>query len=288
MKKFTSISCATVAAMFGSQALAAGSPWLPAPEGGNFSIAYVKQEANKFYRGTSKVSTPGGGEDLSQETVWLTGNVGISDAAAFDFRLGRSESSFITGEGLPPSEAELSGFTDMNLGLTLRLVDEVVTPSAPSVALRAGLIIAGNYEVGLINSLGDGGDGYELSLLVGKFFTDRFALSGEAGYRHRDSNSHNIPESWFYRVSAGAILSRHVTLSLNYDVVDSQSGLDIGVPPFSPANFPEIEEDAKLLGTALNLIVSDSTSVTASYAKVLDGRNVADGEAFSLSLNHSF
>ena len=70
-----------------------------------------------------------------------------------------------------------SGLADVNLGVTWRFLDEALSDYAlmPSVALRAGGIIAGDYQTGYINSLGDGGDGFEVSALAGKFFADRFA-----------------------------------------------------------------------------------------------------------------
>lgn len=275
-------------AICGVQVLAAGSPWLPAPQGGNVSVSYVNQEATEFFRQTSKVPTPGGGHELSQSTIWVTGTYGISDAVAFDFQLGRAESSYATGVGLPPSRANISDLTDINLGVTWRVVDEVVNPDLPSIALRAGLIRAGNYETGLINSIGDGGDGFEFSAMAGKFVSDRFALSAEIGYRDRDSDTHDIPANWFYRFRAGYFVSNQVSLSLNYDIEDATSGLNIGIPPFSPARFPDLEEDIHLFGPAVNLVVSDQVNVSASYARVIDGRNTAASDVFGISVNYSF
>ena len=288
MKNTGRIILAAVAAVFSFQALAAGSPWLPAPQGGSANVSYVDQSATEFFRQTSKVPTPGGGHELSQQTLWVTGTYGISDAVAFDFQLGRAESSYATGAGLPPSQASISGLADINLGLTWRVVDEVVNPSMPSIALRAGVIRAGNYDTGYINSLGDGGDGFELSAMAGKFLNSRLAVSAEAGYRNRNSDTHDIPSNWFYRFRAGFFATNQVTLSLNYDIEDATSGLNIGVPPFSPARFPDLEEDIHLLGPAVSFAVSDTTSITGAYAKVIDGRNTAASEVFSFTLSVSF
>ena len=79
-----------------------------------------------------------------------------------------------------------------------RLVDEVIS-DAPSLAVRVGGIIGGDYDTGYINSLGDGGNGYEISVIAGKFLGDRVGLSGELGYRDRDSD---IPSEVFANVSA--------------------------------------------------------------------------------------
>lgn len=288
MKIFSRMIVLAAAAVSAPLALAAGSPWLPAPQGGNVAVSYVDQSATEFFRQESKVPTPGGGHELAQQTVWVTGTWGISDAVALDFQLGRADSSYAVGPGLPPAKADVSDMTDINVGLTWRVVDEIVNPSMPSIALRAGLIRAGNYETGLINSIGDGGDGFELSAMAGKFLGDRFAVSGEIGYRDRDSDSHDIPANWFYRFRAGVFLSNQVSLSLNYDIEDATEGLNIGVPPFSPARFPDLEEDIHLLGPAINFVVSDEVSITGSWAQVIDGRNTAVSDVYSFTLNYSF
>ncbi len=63
------------------------------------------------------------------------------------------------------------------------------------------------------------------------------------------------------------------------------SGLDIGVPPFSPRYFPELQEDVHLLAPTVNFAVSDRKDTAASYAKVIHGRNTAASNVFSVSLS---
>ena len=288
MRIFSRIAMFAVAALFGAQAMAAGSPWLPAPQGGSVSVSYVDQSATEFFRQESKVPTPGGGHKLAQQTFWVNGTYGVSDAVALDFQFGRAESSYPVGPGLPPSKADISDLTDINIGVTWRVVDEIMNPSMPSIALRAGLIRAGNYETGLINSLGDGGDGFELSAMAGKFVGDNLAFSAEVGYRNRDSDTHDIPPNWFYRFRAGVFLSNQVSVGLNYDIEDATEGLNIGVPPFSPARFPDLEEDIHLLGPSVNFVVSDSVSLSGSWARVIDGRNTAVSDVYSFTLSYSF
>ena len=271
-----------------STELAAGSPWLPPPGGGSLSVSYVTQSATEFYRSTAKRPTPGGGADLAQETLWVEGTYGLADAWALDFRFGQASSSFVTGPGLPPSQANISGLADLNLGVVWRVVDEIVRPSAPSIALRAAAIKAGDYDTGYINSLGDGGDGLEISAIVGKFVTDRFALSGEVGHRSRNSSDHDIPNSIFARFLAGVIVGDRFSLSLSYEIDDSRSGIEIGGPGFSPSRFPELQEDSHLAGATVGVTVSDRVSVGASFGKVVDGRNTAASDVGSISVSLSF
>lgn len=286
-REFTRIG-ATAFALCASSALSAGSPWLPPPGGGSLAVSYLSQSATEFYRSTAKRPTPGGGLELAQETFWIDGTYGISDAVALDFRFGQASSSYATGPGLPPSQANISGLADLNLGVVWRVVDEIVRPSAPSVALRAALIKSGDYETGYINSLGDGGDGVEVSAIVGKFVSDRIALSGEVGYRSRNSGDHDIPNSVFARFLAGVIVGERLGLSLSYEIDDSSSGLEIGGPGFSPSRFPELQEDIHLVGPTVSYAVTDRASIGGTYAKVVDGRNTAASDVWSVSVSLSF
>ena len=149
--------------------------------------------------------------------------------------------------------------TDSNIGVTWRIADELVNPSMPSIALRGGAIIEGSYTAGYINSIGDGASGLEVSALAGKFFADRFAVSGEVGYRVRDED---VPSDVFVNVSGGVLLD-NIGLSVNYKLVDAQSGFQINDPDFSPTArmFPRLEEDIQFLSGTVNLNVSDQTNI---------------------------
>ncbi len=266
--------------------LGQASPWLPAPGAGDITVSYVSQEATEFYRQTEKRPTPGGGNDLEQQTLWVTGSYGLSDAWALDLRVGTAESTFPAGPMAPfPPKENLSGLVDLSAGIVWRMTDEL-TGSGATTALRGGVIIAGDYTTGYISSLGDGGDGAELSVIVGKLVGDRVAVSGELGYRHRNSN---VPADTFLNLSAGVAMGAGSGLSLDYRMVDAESsGLDIGVPPFTPARFPELEEDIQLLIGTLSFSLTDTTNLGVSYGAVLDGRNTAASDVVSVSVGFSF
>ena len=286
-KSLSILAVVAAVAICASPAFAGGSPWLPAPGGGSITVSYVSQKATEFYRGTVKGPTPGGGNELSQNTVWVDGTYGFSDSLALDFRVGGAQSSFATGPGLPPSQDSITGLADVNVGLVWRAVDELVS-DGPSIAFRVGAIKAGSYETGYINSLGDGGNGVEVSALIGKYIEDRFAVSGELGYRNRSSGDHDIPANLFARLAAGVILGSRVGVTFNYEMENATSGLQIGGPGFSPSVFPELEEDLHLVGPTVSIAVSDRAGIGASYAKVVQGKNTAVSNVFSVSLSYSF
>ena len=264
-----------------SPAFAGGSVWLPAPGGGSMTVSMVAQNATEYYRLTKR-PTPGG-QELSQQTIWVDTTYGLSDSVAIDFRAGVAGSSFPAGVG-PATRSSYYGATDMNIGVVWRVVDELVS-SAPSIAVRVGAIKAGSYETGNINTLGDGGNGLEVSALVGRFIGNNFAFSGEFGYRYRDNS---IPANLFGRISTGVIVGSRLGISFSYDVDDATSGLEIGGPGFSATRFPEVHEDIHIVGPSATLALSDSVSVGTAYGKVVKGRNTAASSIYSVFIGYSF
>lgn len=280
------LTCTAIVFCVSSRPLFAdGSAWLPEPGTGHLSLSYVSQSAEEFYRGTDKRPLPGGGqEDLAQNTVWLGGTYGLNDSFALDIQTGWAKSQFMTGPGIPTPSESFSGMVDTSVGLTWRIVDEVVS-DLPSVALRVGAIRAGDYETGYINSLGDGGDGYEVSLVVGRFIGDQVGLSAELGARNRNEN---IPGERFANLSGIWFLNDALTLGVEYRMVNSTSGLQIGGPGFSPNRFPEIEEDTQTVGARLYYSVNENFSLSLFGASVIDGRNAAASSIFGVSASYSF
>ena len=262
-----------------------GSPWLGAPATGYLSLAYVFQSADEFYTVSGeKGPTPGDGEDLEQRTTWLTGGYTINDDWGLDMQIGHATSDFITGPGIPAEMDSYSGLVDANFGLTYRIVDEA-TGGLPSVAVRGGVIVAGDYMTGNINALGDGGDGLELSLIVGKFFTERLGFSAELGYRNRNND---IPENYFTNLVGYVLASERLSFAIDYRRVDSGDGLTIGGPGFSPRRFPEVEEETQMLGGRLFATLTEQLSLALFYSHVLDGANTPKSDVIGASVSYSF
>ena len=282
----TTLTCSVFVFCLSSRpALGDASAWLPEPGTGHLSLSYVSQSAEQFYRGQEKRPLPGGGgEDLSQATVWMGGSYGFNDSFAVDVQTGWAKSQFMTGPGIPTPSESFNGMVDTNIGLTWRIVDEVISDS-PSIALRAGVILAGDYETGFINSLGDGGDGYEASLVVGRFLGDQVGLSAEFGLRRRNNN---IPGERFANLSGIWFLNDSLTVGVEYRMVNSTSGLQIGGPGFAPDRFPEIEEDTQTVGARLYYSVNENFSLSLFGGSVIDGRNAAASNIFGAAASYSF
>ena len=134
------------------------------------------------------------------------------------------------------------------------LHDEFASELFPiTVTTQAAGIVAGSYQQasqGNPHSPGDGANGLETSLLLGKMFELGVSVYGEIGYRWRDSG---VPNDLFF--SAGASYPFYPDWSVNgrYVGVEGQSGLDIGVPPFNQnIGFPKLKEEVHLMEYGLN------------------------------------
>ena len=264
------------------QAVADGSAWLAEPDTGYVSMSYVTQAADQYYRQTCPPSSRRGSDrcalpgDLTQDTVWLTTSYGMSDSFALDARVARAMSD-LAGQGQ-------SDLGDATIGVTWRLLDET-TGANPSVALRGGVIIAGNYETGQLTSLGDGGNGFELSAIVGKFISSRVGLSAEVGVRDR---YHGIPTNIFTNLSGIVLVSNRLVLGLDYRRVDTSDGFDIGGPGFTSDKFPQAREESQLVSASAFVNLTDRLSGSVVYGSVVGGRNTADSEVFGISLSYSY
>ncbi len=296
------LASSSLLACLGQQpALAQGTAWIAEPGTGSFSFSYVSQNAFEFYRETTTTKGPleATGANLAQNTVWIGFNYALHDAVAVDVQTAWAR-SFVEGAVGPAGGQEsYSGLFDTNVALTWRIVDELVS-DAPSVALRVGAIIAGGYDTGYINSLGDGGNGIETSLVVGKFW-DALGLSAEVGYRNRGSTEVNpdavgaatggtvdIPADTFVNMFLFLPLGSRVTLGADYRIVNALSGIDIGGEGFSPSRFPGLQEDARILGGRLLADATGSVGISAFFGQVVGGRNTAKSRIFGLGLSVGF
>lgn len=284
-------------------AFAQGTVWLPTPESGTVTVSYVSQTADNLWVGESgpdPIPIPFLG--LDQDTLQVSATYGLADALALDARFGRSEVSPKNGGPIPLTT---DGWTDLNVGVTWRVVDEL-TSDAPSFAMRLGAIVAGNYDAGGAGpaevmgdpsrvgagptAIGDGSDGFEVSGVVGKVFASRLALSGELGTRNRGSG---VPRETFMNIDAQMIAGQYLVLSARYYLQSSAGDLDIGPPPSPGAHgrywrrFPHVAEDVSRisLGGTVNL---GGMSVGLDWFSVLDGRNTAEFEAVRGTFTYYF
>ena len=281
---------------------AQGTPWIAEPGTGTVSITYANQNAAEFFRQTTRVKGPlDPDKSLAQNTMWFGVNYAITDAVALDVQSAWAR-SFVTGAAGPSGGQEsYSGLFDSNIALTFRLVDELIS-DAPSVAVRVGGILAGAYDTGYINSLGDGGHGVETSLIVGKF-GDAAGFSAELGFRIRGGTEVNtqavggsgasgetvdVPNDMFVNLGLFIPAGSAVTLGVDYRIVNALSGIDIGGPGFSPSRFPGLQEDAHIVGGRLLANVTDTVNLNVFFGQVVAGRNTAASRIFGAGIGFGF
>ena len=304
----TVAGAALVVSLPAQPAFAQGSPWIAEPGTGTISFTYANQNAKEFWRpvdgSITKVTGPLGASDanLAQNTMWFAANYAVNDFVALDIQSAFA-SSFVKG-GVGPSggEESYSGLFDSNIALTFRLVDELIS-DAPSVAVRIGGILAGAYDTGYINSLGDGGHGLETSLIVGKFGSAA-GFSAELGFRVRGSTEVNqqalggagamsgetvdIPNDMFVNLGLFIPAGNAVTLGVDYRMVNALSGIDIGGPGFSPSRFPGLQENAHLVGGRLLINATDTVNLNVFFGQVVAGKNTAASRIFGAGVGFGF
>lgn len=277
-----------VSASLSAPAQAAGSPWLGEPGTANFSVSFVRQYADEKWTGAGgAVKGPMPGGELTQGTLWLSGDYAFRDNLALDAQVGWARSQL--------AQDMDNGLADANVGLSWRVLDEFI--GAPlSVALRGGVIVAGSYDTGTalattsgappgIYAIGDGGDGIEGSIIAGKTFAERVGVSLEIGMRNRNND---IPNNMFYNLTSFVELNKQVTLALDYHRVASDGDLNIGVPPFTPDRFPEVAEEATVVGGRVAVALTEKASATLYYGNTIDGRNTSASSIFGMALNYGF
>ena len=255
------------------------APWTPAQGSGEAEISFTRQEATLFNPGDAEAPLP---DELSLNTIALSLSYGLSNRLAADVQVGYAKSKFPVVMGLAP-QGGLDGLTDIQIGLRYKVLDEL--DGAPmTVTLGVAGIIDGGYDTGALSAIGDGGSGGQAALAVGRSIGP-ISLSGDIGYRTR---SNDIPNEIFGAVNASVSPVSGVSVYGGVSFVDSTSGIDIGAAGFTPARFPEVEEDYKLWTVGASASIFGSSSVNLGYGQKFDGRNTAQSEFFRAGLGFAF
>lgn len=259
---------------------AEGSPWLPSAGSNSLGLIYSTQSTDTFFIGTDATSLGG---DLEGDFIWLTYGRGLTDQFSLDARTSYANTSFET------NPVEQSDVGDSAIGLTWQLRNEFEEDNGtPTIAFRLGYTIGGDYETALIDAIGDGASGFDLDLLVGKAFGEKYAVQGDIGYKTRDGG---VPDSLIYSLSAFYIATPSLNLRLAYNVVDSQGDIDIGSPEFisgGVSQFSRTRKDSESATVGLSYSVGESVNLGLSYSSILDGRNVPDSDVTALSVGYGF
>jgi hypothetical protein len=270
----SAIAIAAMGMSFTTTANAQNSVWLPAPGSGNVSLSYVEQEADRFYIGESEMSLPFG--TIKNKTFTLGAQFGLTDALALDAKLPSARRTSGLGKD--------SGIGDARLGITYRFVDEFETRGAPSVGLRLGAIIKGNYETQRPDSIGDGTSGVEASILIGKKLGP-VGLSAELGVRDRNKG---VPNETFFNVSANFAIGGGFAANVGFSDTRSSGNLDIGGPGFDPSKFQQVKEERQIVSAGVSYAVTRGISLSGNVGRVIDGRNTQKADIYGVGVAFDF
>ena len=253
-------------------AQAQNAVWLPAPGSGSLSLSYLSQDADRFYIGSSLMALPFG--TIKLNTTTLAGQYALADGIAVDAKLPYARRTSGIGSD--------SGMADARVGVTWRFLDEFERRSAPSVAVRVGAIIAGNYQTQRPDSIGDGASGYEVSLLIGRYVTSAIGLHGELGIRDRNKG---VPNETFLSLGADWRVLPALTASVGFTDTRASGNLDIGGPGFTPARFQQVAEKRSVANVGLSYAISPRFSVSGNIGKVTAGRNTPKANLYNIGLS---
>ena len=176
---------------------------------------------------------------------------------------------------------------DVPFGASWRIVDEFrsLNEAAPTVTVRLGAIVAGNYDTGFINAVSDGADGWELGVKFGKVFLGLNAgIYGDFTYRFLSST---IPDEWEASLGAYKIVDAF-TFSLGLREKQSVGGIDILGPGFSLARFTDVREKNRTIELGVTWAWRDSSTLSLGYARTLDGENTPKKNVLISSASFAF
>ena len=275
MTKFNKkLILAFIALVYSVPSLANTSPWLPIPKTLEFSITRVSQESTKFHRGTELRDLPFG--SFNQDTTWIGVKYGLSDKLALDFRGGAS--SLDAG-----ALGESDDLNDMSFGVTRSILDEI-EHGMVSVSFRIGAILAGSYDVGQPNSIGDGEDAIEATVALGKAVTDHIAFAVDAGLKFA---SGDVPTETLLNAGLHFQANDRFGIYGQFQTKKSNGDLDIGGTGFTPAGFPETAEEYSRFRLGAGVSIMPELRLDLSIYDTRSGRNTADFDAVSLTFAYT-
>ena len=271
----TALGAMATALAFPTMGHAQNSVWLPAPGSGSVGLSYLSQEADRFYIGGNLMALPFGTIKIKSTT--LAAQYAVADGFAVDAKIPFARRTSGLGSD--------SGIGDARLGVTWRFVDEFEKRGLPTVAVRAGAIIAGNYQTQRPDSIGDGASGYEVSLLVGRYLTPDFGVRGEVGIRDRNRG---VPNQTFVSVGADLRITPSLAGSVGFSSIRNSGNLDIGGPGFTPLRFQQVAEKRNFINAGLSYSVTERVSINGNIGKVTSGRNTSKNDVYSLGASFDF
>lgn len=263
----------------GTVSAQAVSPWTPSIGAFEGEVAYTTQDAKRFTVGKAKNPLPA---ELTLETISASGSYGLTERFAIDVAFGYGKSDFIVAPGLAPNGG-LDGLSDVTIGGRYKFLDQI--DGAPvTLTVAAAAIIAGDYDTGALPAIGDGGSGGQVSGAIG-WQNGPVSVNGSVGFRTRGNK---VPDETFGGINANVAFADRFSVNAGFGFVDSDGKLDVGGPGFTPARFPELQEDYRFWSVGASAALVGNTSINLSYGRKFDGRNTALSNFTRLGFGFAF
>lgn len=255
-----------------------GSPWVLPHGTTNLSVSVISGSTDTFFINEESTELPG---DISGTYLWLNASYGYDDIWAFDFRTGYAETDFETN---PEDQSDIS---DTTFGVSYQFFNEFELDNGlPTLTGRLAYTFGGDYEANVIEAIGDGANGIDVSLLVGKSITGSISLFGDLTYRQRNED---VADGIKYLLGAYYNTPiRGLGLQLSVAGIRTDSDINIGSPGFGVDQFSQTDRDSDFLIGGFNYGFVNGISLGATYTSVLDGKNVPDTDVLSVTAGYSF
>lgn len=247
------------------------SPFLPAAGQGNVSVTYAYQGIRDYKAGTNDASLPA---TLSQNTVFVNGDYGLSNRVAFDFLSGYTRSS------LQGSVSD--GAADTTLGVRFVLHQwEHVTLTG-----RTDAIIAGSYPLSSLGpfAAGLGANGFLGSLLVGISGPHGVSLSLENAYKVYSSPT---PDVFFSSATFNQSIGRFYYL-VGFEEDRAVSGVSFADPGFVPSEFNQLKGTEGDIVAGFGINQRDGLSYGFTFDHWLHGTNTGKRAVYALTIGYHF
>jgi hypothetical protein len=254
-----------------------GSPWTLPAGSGEVSFRYGQQSADRFFAGGAEMALPG---DLDQDNTTISFSYGLNDQLSLDLRAGYSSSDFLVNPQLSP-QGGLSGLSDSRIGIRYDMIGDGIS----AITFGGALLIAGNYDTGALPAVGDGENGFEGSVMFGHIYDSRLVM--QAGLSRREYSG-AVPSQSVLDVGLGYVFTDAFSGGAFYQNVRSSGKLDIGAAGFSPARFPEVDEDYALYGVGFSVALNDQFSLGIDGGRKYTGRNTAKSRFVQFGVNYAF
>lgn len=267
------------ACLGGENHLAAQSAWLPEPKTWSVTPSYTFETYDDVRVGDRKAKLP---SSIDQHTFQVALEYGINERFAADLALGVISVSGATG-------SDESGLADTRLGVRWMAVDETQSNPSPTISLRAGAIIQGSYNAsatGFPNTPGAGASGAEFSVLLGKTLGETgLSAYGEMGFQ---VFTEDVPADFFGSIGLSYELPHNFDVSIGFTHFQSLSGSDASAPGFNPARSPELKRESNEVYFGLGYQDQGGRHYQVLYARTIDGRNIGERNAFTVSVTFTF